>query len=128
MYTQIENSHLPGLAGKMTSRAAAHIRRLAMIYAMLDLSPAVDVKHLRTAQSLWNYCEDSAQYIFNGTTKDQVKLVSWMRKQTEPITLPAIREGFYQRHKKAEHVKQVVKDLIRVGLVKQSGEAYSLVK
>jgi hypothetical protein len=128
MYAQIESNHLPGLAGKMTSRGAAHIRRLALIYAMLDQSPVVTVDHLGAAQKLWNYCEDSAQYIFNGTTKDQIKLFRWMEKQSEPMTLSTIREGFYKRNKKAEHIQNIVNDLIRTKLVKQSGDTYTLVK
>ncbi|MGB6496354.1 MAG: DUF3987 domain-containing protein [Candidatus Acidiferrum sp.] len=126
MYMQIENSRLSGLAGKMTSRAAAHIRRLALIYAMLDLSPLVDVKHLRAAQLLWNYCEESAQYIFNGTTKSQIELLQWMERQSEPITLSTVREGFYKRNKKAEHIKLILSDLIRTKKVQLSGEVYRL--
>jgi DNA replicative helicase MCM subunit Mcm2 (Cdc46/Mcm family) len=128
MYAQIENSRLQGLAGKMTSRAAAHIRRLALIYAMLDMSSSVGVKHLRAAQLLWEYCEESARYIFNGTTRDQIKLLRWMEKQSEPMTLSTIREEFYQRHKKVEQIKSIVADLVMLKLVKQSGETYSLVK
>jgi hypothetical protein len=124
MYLQIENSHLPGLAGKMTSRAAAHIRRLALIYAMLDKSSVVDVKHLRAAQLLWNYCEDSAQYIFNGTSKGQIKLLQWMEKQEKPVTLANIREEFYQRHRKVEYIKATVNGLIKLGRVEQIGETF----
>jgi hypothetical protein len=128
MYAQIENSHLQGLAGKMTSRAAAHVRRLALIYAMLDMSSSVDVRHLRAAQSLWEYCEESARYIFNGTTRDQIKLLRWMEKQSEPMTSSTIREGFYHRNKKVEHIKTIVADLVKLKLVKQTGDTYSVVK
>lgn len=126
MYMQIENSHLPGLAGKMTSRAAAHIRRLALIYAMLDLSPKVDVKHLRAAQNLWEYCADSAQYIFNGTTKGQIKLLQWLEKQQKLVTLSNIRDDFYHRNEKAERVKAVVADLVRLKLVEQTGDSFQI--
>jgi len=126
-YLQIENSHLSGLAGKMTSRAAAHIRRLALIYAMLDKSSAVDVKHLRAAQLLWGYCEDSAQYIFNGTTKNQIKLLQWMEKQPQPVTLAQVRDDFYHRHEKAERVKATVADLVRLRRVQQTGGTFQVV-
>ena len=116
-----------GAAGKMTSRAAAHIRRLALIYAMLDKSSAVDVKHLRAAQLLWGYCEDSAQYIFNGTTKNQIKLLQWMEKQPQPVTLAQVRDDFYHRHEKAERVKATVADLVRLRRVQQTGGTFQVV-
>lgn len=128
MYLHVENSHLSGLAGKMTSRAAAHIRRLALIYAMLDRSPAVDVKHLRSAQLLWGYCEDSAQYIFNGTTKTQIKLLQWLEKQQQPITLSTVRDDFYKRNEKADRVKMRMVDLVRLGHVQQTGDTYQIGK
>jgi Protein of unknown function (DUF3987) len=128
MYTQIENSPLPGLAGKMTSRASAHVRRLALIYAMLDLSPSVHIKHLRAAQLLWSYCADSAQYIFNGTSKSQIKLLRWLEKQPVPVTRSQIREDFYQRHKKAEHIETIMDDLVSLKKVKLTGDTYSVVQ
>jgi hypothetical protein len=126
MYLQIENSHLPGLAGKMTSRAAPHIRRLAMIYAMIDMESAVDTKHLRAAERFWNYCEDSAQFSFNSMTKNQLRLVQWMAKKQQPVTLSNIRDEFYQRHEKAEHIKAIMTDLVRLGHVTQTGETYKI--
>ena len=128
MYLQIENNHLPGLAGKMTSRAAAHIRRLALIYAMLDQASSVDVKHLRAAQALWDYAEDSAQFIFNGTTKGQIKLLQWLEKQQQPVTLSNVREDFYQKHLKAERVKSIVADLVQLKRIQQTGDTYQIVK
>jgi hypothetical protein len=127
MYTEIENNHLPGLAGKMTSRAGAHIRRIALIYAMLDLAPQVDVRHLRAAERLWNYCADSAQYIFNGTTKNQIKLLQWLEKQQTPVTLSNIRDDFYHRNVKVEQVKAIVADLVRMKRLQQTGDTYQIV-
>ena len=80
LYLDIENNHLPGLAGKMTSRAAPHVRRLAMLYALIDMESAVDTKHLRAAKRLWDYCEDSAQFCFNKMTKRQLKLFAGSRE------------------------------------------------
>jgi non-canonical (house-cleaning) NTP pyrophosphatase len=39
-----------------------------MIYALLDESAVVRVEHLRAAMALWRYAEDSARYIFGGST------------------------------------------------------------
>src|SRR5262249_39384567 len=39
----------PGLAGALLARAEAHVMRLAMIYALLDRSPAIQAPHLMAA-------------------------------------------------------------------------------
>jgi hypothetical protein len=60
----------PGLAGALLSRGEAHVRRLAMIYALLDCAPAVGEPHLRAALALWEYAEASVRFIFGTDTGD----------------------------------------------------------
>jgi hypothetical protein len=54
----------PGVFGAMTSREEAHVARLATIYALLDCSPLIQAPHLDAALALWQYCRDSAAYLF----------------------------------------------------------------
>ena len=61
-----------GIMGEITARAAPHIIRLAVIFAVLDGSSDVDLAHLKAAIAVWNYCEESARQIFGdraGTRK-----------------------------------------------------------
>lgn len=46
--------------------------RLACIYALIDLSVAVRIEYLQAALTLWQYCEDSAKYIFGIDTGDKL--------------------------------------------------------
>ena len=108
----------------MTSRAAPHVRRLAMIYALLDMESVVDTKHLRAAKRLWDYCEDSAQSCFNKMTKKQLKLFRWIEKKQVPVTLAMIRDEFYQRNEKIDFVKSIVNSLVALGHIEQVGETY----
>ena len=124
LYLDIENNHLPGLAGKMTSRAAPHVRRLAMIYALLDMESAVDTKHLRAAKRLWDYCEDSAQFCFNKMTKKQLKLFRWIEKQQESVTPSMIQIEFYKKNEKIGFVESVLNSLVALGHLEQVGETY----
>lgn len=68
---------LPGAAGAVTSRAEAQVRRIAVIYAVLDLSDTVDLPHLEAALAVWDYCERSAIALFGTsrppTLRDQIK-------------------------------------------------------
>lgn len=63
---------VPGLLGAVTSRAEAHVLRLSCLYAALDRSETVQVPHLRAALAVWQYCADSAAYIFGDAIGDPV--------------------------------------------------------
>lgn len=57
-----------GLAGAITSRAEAQITRLALVYALLDRSEAVELVHFDAALALWDYARRSAVHIFGEST------------------------------------------------------------
>ena len=50
------------LTGAITARAEAHVRRLAVIYALLDQRSIVGIEHLQAAIAVWDYCEASARF------------------------------------------------------------------
>jgi uncharacterized protein DUF3987 len=60
-----------GLIAKLTDRGAPYVARLAMLYAMLDLTATIEVVHLRAAEALWDYASRSALYIFGDSTGDR---------------------------------------------------------
>jgi len=62
----------PGLLGAATARAEAQVMRLAMIFALLDLSDVIRVEHLTAALAIWEYCEASARYVFGESLGDPV--------------------------------------------------------
>jgi uncharacterized protein DUF3987 len=62
----------PGLTGAILSRAEAQVLRLSVLYALLDCSFTVSVKHLTAALAVWEYCETSAQIIFGKKLGDPV--------------------------------------------------------
>ena len=61
-----------GLVGVLTARAAPMVRRLALLYALLDERSVVDVEHLEAALELWRYVEDSARWVFGDRFGDRV--------------------------------------------------------
>jgi hypothetical protein len=72
----------PGLLGAVTSRGEAQVVRLALIYALLDKSTHILKEHLDAALALWEYCEESARFIFGGgLTPDQNKIVAWLKEK-----------------------------------------------
>jgi hypothetical protein len=70
VYTMLSQG-AKGLFGSMTARAEAQTLRLAMLYALLDRSPLIRLEHLRAAQEVWGYCEESVRFIFGDALGDE---------------------------------------------------------
>src|SRR5262249_51504919 len=62
----------PGLMGAIHNRAAPHVRRIAMIYAVMDRSAVVTEGHLAAALAFWDYCSRSAKFVFGESTGERV--------------------------------------------------------
>jgi hypothetical protein len=107
MYDEIdaEQQSMYGLAAAMTARGAAHVRRLALILCLLDNHDCIETQHLRAAKRIWDYCVDSARYIFGGVTLDQTRILDWIKQQPGPVTVSQIRETMFQRHRKADWIR-----------------------
>jgi Protein of unknown function (DUF3987) len=108
----------PGLLGAMTSRAEAHVMRLSAIYALLDESTLITPAHLQAALALWQYCEDSARFIFGEALGDPLadEILRVLRTRPEGMTRNELRDHF-GRHKSSEQIQQALKMLAEQGLV-----------
>jgi len=59
-----------GGAAPFLERAAPLVRRLAVLYALLDCRYEVDLPHLNSALAFWDYCERSVEFLFGDPIKD----------------------------------------------------------
>jgi hypothetical protein len=95
----------PGGFGKATARARAQVLRLSLIYALLDCSAIVRRVHLEAALALWQFCEDSAAYLFsNNVLSDKAqKLLNAIRgARAEGLNKTEMYELFGRKVKKPE--------------------------
>jgi hypothetical protein len=104
---------LPGLLGAATSRAEAQVLRLSAIYAVLDMSAIIRVEHLRAALAVWDYCFESARFIFGDATGDPV--ADRIREGLETagadgMTRTQIRDLF-KRHESTERISTALTQL-----------------
>ena len=60
-----------GLFEAITGRATAISLRLAVLFAALDGSHVIEAPHVEAALATWRRAEQSAAYIFGGSTGDQ---------------------------------------------------------
>jgi hypothetical protein len=116
----------PGLAGAMTARAEAQTMRLACLYAVLDLSPAIRPEHLNAALALWDYCERSMRLVWGDSLGDPIadEILEGLRHNPEGLTLTAIRE-LLGRHVGADRTGRALGLLLRFGLANCREEAHT---
>ena len=63
-----DGRHRPGLVGGLLARGEAHVVRLAMLYALVDGTIAIDTEHLHAALALWDYAARSVGAIFGAAS------------------------------------------------------------
>jgi hypothetical protein len=63
LYPALSPTH-DGVASALLARAEPQIVRIALNFALLDLSPVIDLSHIRAAQAVWKYCRESVQVLF----------------------------------------------------------------
>jgi hypothetical protein len=107
----------PGLLGAVTSRAEAHVVRLALTFALLDCAEQICVEHLRAALAVWDYCAASARFIWGDAlgdpTADEIRraLAATKLSRTE------IRDVF-GRNRPAQEIDRALGVLASMGLAR----------
>ena len=107
----------PGMHGAITGRAEAQVVRLSNLYALLDQSSVVKEPHLRAALAVWNYCDESAAYIFGSALGDDTADTidrALRRAGAEGLTRTEI-SGLFKRHKTAAEIDRALDRLVRLG-------------
>jgi hypothetical protein len=92
----------PVKLGEILSRGEAQVMRLALLFALLDQSPAIGCPHLKAALSLWRYCEASAAFIFadNLLSPKAGKIIESLKNG--PLTMSQVHGLFKRNATKAE--------------------------
>ncbi len=118
IYPKLSDGHT-GLFGSVTSRAEAQVMRLACLYALLESSEVIMLEHLEAGLALWQYCEDSARYIFGNQTGNKIAdtIYAALLGTNDGLTKTQIRDLF-QRNASANQVNAALKLLIEVGKIK----------
>lgn len=101
-----------GLVGAATSRAEAQVRRISLIYALMDRSKVVRTKHLKAALAVWRFCEESARVIFGGRSLLAVedKILVIVKQYPKGCTRTQINEAL-QHHVRSHLITQALQRL-----------------
>jgi hypothetical protein len=117
----------PGMLGAITARAEAQTIRLALIYALLDAQMGraeIAHHHLLAALALWEYCEQSCEWLFGDTLGDPVAddILAALRQRPEGMTRTEIRDLF-QRNRSSDQIGSALVLLLKSGRVRMETKA-----
>jgi hypothetical protein len=121
LYYKLEKNKR-GFVARMTSRGAGHIRRLATILCLIDCEDAVQIKHLEAAKAIWDYCVESARYIFVGVTPEQMQIMR-LAKNKQDITRTDVH-NLFSRKKTGDWINAQLAGLVAGGYLVPVGEAF----
>jgi hypothetical protein len=109
-----------GVFGKVVARSRAQVLRLSCIYALLDQSSEVKRAHLEPALALWQYCEDSARYIFDkgmALSVNAQKLYDAVLMASEGGLTRTEQSGTFNGNLSAKELNALTDELIKARLV-----------
>jgi hypothetical protein len=100
----------PGLLGAITSRAEAHVLRLALIFALLDMGCEIEDAHLHAALAVWAYCDRSAAHLFGGSLgdRDADQILSALRARPKGMSRKEINTELFQHNRSARAIERAL--------------------
>jgi hypothetical protein len=103
-----------GRAGVVCDRAEAQVLRLSLIYALSEGSFIIELSHHEAAMAVWQYCEESAKYIFGDEPANPhaSKIIDALREAApEGITRTEISETIFRRNLTATQLSDALTTL-----------------
>lgn len=126
VYSALSDDSKPGIFGAATARAEAQVLRLSLVYALLDRSYEIGESHMLAALSLWNYCENSARWIFGESLgdPDAESILDGLRAaHPRKLTQSQISNELFQRHRTADRIRRSLTTLESAGQIECTTES-----
>lgn len=115
VYEKLSMAH-SGLVGSVINRAEVQVKRLSMLYAILDKTDLIEKNHLEAALAFWDYCEASAKFIFSERQSNRYERVILNSLQHGPRDQTALHKAFNGKAK-GELLNRALKALVAQGRV-----------
>jgi hypothetical protein len=115
----------PGVLGSVTSRAAPHTVRLAMLYALLDRTALITDDHLGAALAVWDASARCAAYIFGDALGDANadKILAALKATPGGLTRSEIRSQVFSRNLSSDKIRNALTLLLKNHLVREERDA-----
>lgn len=123
IYEHLETSRF-GYVAKVTQRASPYVLRLSCIFAVLDGQSVIGREYLEAGLAVWQFCEDSAKYIFGEQIGDKNAdaLLDALRDAENGLTRTAIYTDVFQKNLNAKEINKALKTLLEMNLVESRKE------
>lgn len=108
--------HRDEVYGVITSRSESQVIRLSLIYALLDGTTQIDECHLQAAIAFWQYCDESARFIFQGADADPEINKVVQHLTSGPKTLTDLNKLF-DGHLTSDRLQAIIETLQTGGCV-----------
>jgi hypothetical protein len=110
----------PGLLGAILGRAEAQVVRLSLVYALLDGADAIGLPHLRAALAVWDYCAESARYIFGSAIGDDTadSILRYLRAAGKVGATRTAISDFFGRNKTSSEIGRALDVLLNNGHIR----------
>jgi hypothetical protein len=112
-----------GAFGRATQRAPAQVRRLALVYALLDGSETVRAEHLRAALAVWDYCERSAAFVLGeqlGDPDADRLHRAFIAAGPTGLSRTEISQDVFKGHSSSARIQAAIKLLVGEGLITEA--------
>ena len=99
--------------------------RISAIYALLDKSRLIRREHLEAAIALWEYCDQSARWIFGTTTGDRNadKILRTLHHSPKGMTKTEISAEIFSRHTPSAEIDEALRLLYGLKMVDYQTES-----
>jgi len=127
---ELSTGDAQGVWGQVTDRAEAQVVRLSLLFAIMDLSRRIELKHIKAAKAVWDYSFKSAQWVFGDSpySANGKRLLESLQNGT--LTLTQISHDVFNKHlhgAKLNAVMDEIKNEITTQRIDTGGKPITLV-
>jgi len=99
-----------------------------MILCLLDKQYTIQVNHLKAAEAIWDFSQESARFIFQGYSLEQERILDLAQSKPEGITQGRDIHALFSRKKTAEWLAAQLHSLVEGGFLTVQGDVYKFKK
>lgn len=107
----------PGIIGDITSRNEPMALRYALIYALLDQSPCIEITHIESGLAMTSYSELTVDYLYGGVDPELEELRFFLEQMGGSATQTDVSTKHYQKHKSKQELDAIRQRAIDEGVI-----------
>jgi len=109
---------------ELQSRGRPIVRRLAVIYAVSDSWPVIEIEHLQAAEAFWSYCVDTIDFLFSNHIgdRDANMLFRAFKEAPAGLTRTEITKGVFHGNNSSRRADRALGVLVANDMIAERKE------